>query len=45
MRRFEKQLVIDISGMNEWFIQEIEQQLSEMRIRGNTFNLTVRREE
>ena len=38
MRRFEKQLVIDISTMNEWYIQEIEKKLSEMR-------LTVRREE
>tara|TARA_A100001037_G_scaffold88381_1_gene80105 strand:+ start:642 stop:755 length:114 start_codon:yes stop_codon:yes gene_type:complete len=36
--RFEKQLVIDISTMNEWYIQEIEKKLSEMR-------LTVRREE
>tara|TARA_R100000152_G_C6774427_1_gene202189 strand:- start:2324 stop:2437 length:114 start_codon:yes stop_codon:yes gene_type:complete len=36
--RFEKQLVIDISGMNEWYIQEIEKKLSEMK-------LTVRREE
>tara|TARA_B100001939_G_scaffold147259_1_gene127596 strand:- start:168 stop:284 length:117 start_codon:yes stop_codon:yes gene_type:complete len=38
MRRFEKQLVIDISTMNEWYIQEIEKKLSEMK-------LTVRREE
>ena len=36
--RFEKQLVIDISTMNEWYIQEIEKKLSEMK-------LTVRREE
>ena len=30
--RFEKQLVIDISTMNEWYIQEIEKKLSEMRL-------------
>jgi hypothetical protein len=38
MRRFEKQLVIDISTMNEWYIQEIEKKLAEMK-------LTVWREE
>ena len=32
MRRFEKQLVIDISTMNEWYIQEIEQKLTKMKL-------------